>query len=44
MKAMDLIRWALKLTDESTARLVEDMRDRHPTRPTVPPRVDWTIR
>ena len=34
MKAIDLIRWALQMTDESTARLVEDMRDRPLTRPT----------
>jgi hypothetical protein len=34
MKAIDLIRWALKLTDEATARLVEDMRDQPLTRPT----------
>ena len=34
MKAIDLIRWALQMTDESTSRLVEDMRDQPLTRPT----------
>jgi DinB superfamily len=34
MKAIDLIRWALQLTDESTARLVSDMRDEALTQPT----------
>jgi hypothetical protein len=34
MKAIDLVRWALRTTDESTSRLVEDMRDQPLTRPT----------
>lgn len=34
MKAIDLIRWALQMTDEGTARLVEDMRDAPLTQPT----------
>jgi hypothetical protein len=34
MKAIDLIRWALQTADESTTRLVEDMRDQPLTRPT----------
>jgi hypothetical protein len=33
MKAIDLIRFAMKLTDEGTARLVADMRDAALTRP-----------
>jgi hypothetical protein len=34
MKAIDLIRWALQVADESTTRLVEDLRDKPLTRPT----------
>jgi DinB superfamily len=34
MKAIDMIRWALQMTDESTAKLVADMRDESMTRPT----------
>ena len=34
MKSIELIRWALRMTDESTTRLVEDMRDEPLTRPT----------
>jgi hypothetical protein len=36
MRAMDLIRWALRMTDESTTRLVEDMRDQPLTRANTP--------
>jgi uncharacterized damage-inducible protein DinB len=35
MTKIDLIRWALRTADESTARLVEDMRDQPLTRPTA---------
>jgi hypothetical protein len=34
MKSIDMIRWALRMTDESTAKLVEDMRDAPLTQPT----------
>ena len=34
MKAIDLIRWAMQMTDEATARLVQDMRDAPQTQPT----------
>ena len=34
MKAIDLIRWAMQLTDEGVRRLVEDMRDAPLTQPT----------
>src|SRR5437867_5380515 len=35
MKAFDLIRWAMKMTDAATARLVEDMREHPLTQPTL---------
>ncbi|MGC1275219.1 MAG: DinB family protein [Planctomycetaceae bacterium] len=35
MKSRDLIRWALNLTNEGTARLVDDMRDAPLTAPTA---------
>jgi hypothetical protein len=34
MKAIDLVRWAMQLTDEGTARIAEAMRDAPLTRPT----------
>jgi hypothetical protein len=34
MKAIDLIRWALRMTDEATEQLVKDMRDAPLTRST----------
>ena len=34
MKAIDLVRWAMRMTDESVRRLVEDMRDAPLTQPT----------
>jgi hypothetical protein len=34
MKAIELIRWAMRMTDEGVARLVEDMRDVPLTQPT----------
>ena len=34
MNRLDLIRWALQMTDEGTARLVNDLRDAPLTRPT----------
>jgi hypothetical protein len=34
MQAIDSVRWALRMTDESTTRLVEDMRNEPLTRPT----------
>ena len=34
MQAIDSIRWALRMTDEATTRLVEDMRDQPLTQPT----------
>jgi hypothetical protein len=34
MKAIDLIRWAMRMTDEGTANLVADMRDAALTQPT----------
>ena len=34
MKSIDLVRWALQLTDQGTARLVADMREAPLTQPT----------
>src|SRR5688500_11492675 len=34
MKAIDLIRWAMRMTDEATAAIVKDMRDAPMTQPT----------
>ena len=34
MNRIELIRWALKMTDDATAQLVEDMRDAPLTQPT----------
>jgi hypothetical protein len=34
MNAIDLVRWAMQMTDQGTARLVEDMRDVPLTQPT----------
>ena len=35
MKAIDLIRWAMQMTDEGVRNLVADMRDAPMTRPTA---------
>jgi hypothetical protein len=35
MKSIDLIRWALRMTDENTAKLAADMRDAPLTQPTA---------
>ena len=34
MKAIDLIRWAMRMSDEGTANIVADMRDAPLTQPT----------
>jgi uncharacterized damage-inducible protein DinB len=34
MKAIDLIRWAMQMTDQATANLVKDMREHPLTQPT----------